>query len=495
MAKAVTHLTGPLDIIRKTAYGENDPHFDYNTALRKMTPLMLQSDDVAVFADMDSTGMGRAWESDIGDLCTTEEWLRKYSLKRFRLDIDCILGAIGFRHISQYEKMIKKPICSRYADGLFSRYTTSDGKAYNLIATKDKLQQFERRLVQLIDLYSRRLEFLTTESRRTFGVVAESSVCLVLNLCTQNASLFSHYLAIVRAVLRQQLNSKGRINLIRVSDIVDSWQPHSVPVTRDIIEDAINWLDTLSSGARCSATAVAEAVMKASGDKRLDAIYLFTGGDDLSSAREILLQQSRFVEVPINVVAFNVFDQDALHYLRELAASSNGRFHAYTINWCVEDYEINPALLNSRPTPQSMNKPVVSKKYLYGGVPAGAGVREDTFRLYEEIEQAKNNLSIVQSIMRDLPENRQAEINMEKQRKAQKRQESANRMVMVTDEEYLSSAEWLKKFGLRSRKLDMYDVLSSVAFRHCDGVVDVGTTPGSMQQTDAVLHSKLVNAK
>ena len=53
-------------------------------------------------------------------------------------------------------------------------------------------------------------------------------------------------------------------------------------------------------------------------------------------------------------------------------------------------------------------------------------------------------------------------------------------------EQYMSSRQWLEKYGLAARKLELFDVLSGVAFKHKDGVVDLKTQPGNDFQTDAV---------
>ena len=57
------------------------------------------------------------------------------------------------------------------------------------------------------------------------------------------------------------------------------------------------------------------------------------------------------------------------------------------------------------------------------------------------------------------------------------------------NEQYMSSRQWLEKYGLGARKLELFDVLSGVAFKHKDGVVDVKTHPGNEFQTDAVSSS------
>ena len=53
-------------------------------------------------------------------------------------------------------------------------------------------------------------------------------------------------------------------------------------------------------------------------------------------------------------------------------------------------------------------------------------------------------------------------------------------------EQYMSSRQWLEKYGLAARKLELFDVLSGVAFKHKDGVVDIKSQPGNDFQTDAV---------
>ena len=57
----------------------------------------------------------------------------------------------------------------------------------------------------------------------------------------------------------------------------------------------------------------------------------------------------------------------------------------------------------------------------------------------------------------------------------------------MRNETYMSSREWLEKHGLKSKHLGFYDVLSGVAFKHQDGVVDIKTAPhDEFLQTDAV---------
>ena len=49
---------------------------------------------------------------------------------------------------------------------------------------------------------------------------------------------------------------------------------------------------------------------------------------------------------------------------------------------------------------------VILKKKTYGGVPPGAGMREDVIRLFEELEDARTTLNQVQNIITQLPDPR-----------------------------------------------------------------------------------------
>lgn len=54
-------------------------------------------------------------------------------------------------------------------------------------------------------------------------------------------------------------------------------------------------------------------------------------------------------------------------------------------------------------------------------------------------------------------------------------------------DEYLTSEEWLQRYGLKAQKLTLYDALADCTFRHADGIVDIKTKPeDESSQTDAV---------
>ena len=94
-------------------------------------------------------------------------------------------------------------------------YTEVNLFFWQISCTKDKLKQIESRLTQAIHLYKRRLEWLTTESRRILGVVEERAVSIVLDIKNMSPQQFDQYRAAVERVLREQVSQLAKFNLIR----------------------------------------------------------------------------------------------------------------------------------------------------------------------------------------------------------------------------------------------------------------------------------------
>ena len=64
----------------------------------------------------------------------------------------------------------------------------------------------------------------------------------------------------------------------------------------------------------------------------------------------------------------------------------------------MDSYEPSPI------EPRNNRANIVLKKRTFGGVPPGAGMREDVALLFEEIEETRNTIAQVQAIMQEVPE-------------------------------------------------------------------------------------------
>ena len=71
------------------------------------------------------------------------------------------------------------------------------------------------------------------------------------------------------------------------------------------------------------------------------------------------------------------------------------RFHAYAITTELDLYE------RSTPNEKNVQSTLIPRKKVFGGIPNGAGVREDVMLVFEELEEARNNLAQIKSIMKE----------------------------------------------------------------------------------------------
>ena len=77
------------------------------------------------------------------------------------------------------------------------------------------LKQLDDRLLQAINLFNRRLEWLTTESRRLFGVIEEKGLTIVLDIRNMSPQQFDQYRIALERVIFEQVTQVAKFNLIR----------------------------------------------------------------------------------------------------------------------------------------------------------------------------------------------------------------------------------------------------------------------------------------
>ena len=85
-----------------------------------------------------------------------------------------------------------------------------------LKVSKEKIQQIENSLLQAIALYKRRIEWLTCESRRLFGVIEEHCITIILDIKTNSPAQFEHCRNAIIRVLEEQVTQLAKFNLIRL---------------------------------------------------------------------------------------------------------------------------------------------------------------------------------------------------------------------------------------------------------------------------------------
>eukprot|EP00794_Sanderia_malayensis_P007171 gene7171-7977_t len=430
------------------------------------------------------------WDPDIRLLQSSDKWIGVYGLKKLKLELQQILPTIGFKHSDAFVKSLKKPISARYSKGLFTRVPYKDGSVYNLVATRDKLRNIEKQLQQAVLLYKKRLEWLTSESRRIFGVIEEKCVCIVLDIQSSSEVEFNMYIQSLVQTIKEQVMFISKINLVRVAIDAQCWQESSTCVTVESINSALDWVLSQPMKTEVSATSTIEAILKTMSDADVEAVYLYTEGSASDTSREIFKRKLNECGKQLNVVSFNCAKPSTLSFLTSVSKIGGGRFHAFSMYHESEEGAANASLLNGRRR-EPTGSYVLSEKYKERpAARIGYGLREDVMKIWEELDQSRNTLAEIQALL----------VEFESPQKAMKAISDAKPPKVEVDkreskgELYMGSKQWLTRHGLKSKKLSFFDFLHTLTFKHCDAVVDIQHPPKN-NIGDAVVKQKLVNAK
>nr|XP_027302467.2 von Willebrand factor A domain-containing protein 3B [Anas platyrhynchos] len=418
------------------------------------------------------------WDMDVQPLISSSKWLQLHGLKRKKLSLSQILSQIGFQHRIDYVTTLGKLVASRYADGLFPQYMREqDGSVYNLTAKKELILHFVDCLMGAIELYQQRMEWLTSESRLIFGVIQERCIVVVLDFGTAAPTEFDACRDALSMVLMEQVTQIAKFNLIRAAQDLMKWQEKCASVSEHTVKSAVKWLWKLDHMTAVSHSSSAEALLEAMSET-VEAVYYFAVGDVPAETKQLLLEKVSDGPCPVNTVSFNAREDETVIFLKELSHLASGRFHAFVQkNYCR--VATGPAL-KCEEDDKDLIAP--NSRKVKGRTPLVAGVREDVFLVWKELEEARSTLRQVQKILSESEQPASGDDDHPIQKHKY--------------DEYLSSEEWLQRYGLKAQKLTLYDALADCTFRHADGIVDIKTKPeDESSQTDAETKRKVIHAK
>uniref|UniRef100_A0A663LX09 von Willebrand factor A domain containing 3B n=1 Tax=Athene cunicularia TaxID=194338 RepID=A0A663LX09_ATHCN len=336
------------------------------------------------------------WDTDIQPLISSSKWLQLHGLKRNKLSLSQILSRIGFQHRKDYVTTLGKLVASRYADGLFPQYKRAqDGSVYNLTAKKELILHFVDCLMRAIELYKQRMEWLTSESRQIFGVIQEQCIVIVLDFGTAAPTEFDLCRDALSMVLVEQVTQVAKFNLIRAAQNLMKWQQKSTPVSEHSVKSAVTWLWKLDHMTAASHINSAEALLEAMSDEAVEAVYYFAVGDVPVDTKQLLLKKVSDGPCPVNTVSFNAREDETIIFLRDLSRLASGRFHAFAQK---NDYKdaTGPAL-KCEEDGRGLIAP--DSRKVKGRMPLVAGVREDVFLIWKELEEARHTVRQVQKIL------------------------------------------------------------------------------------------------
>uniref|UniRef100_A0ABM5FYS0 von Willebrand factor A domain-containing protein 3B isoform X2 n=1 Tax=Pogona vitticeps TaxID=103695 RepID=A0ABM5FYS0_9SAUR len=221
----------------------------------------------------------------------------------------------------------KKIIHAKYCDK-FLHTVLEDGSIIHIYLEDGKCKQYEERMKSALDQMERRLQELKKGSRALFGEITEDCIYILIDTSQSMKDKLPVVKQKILQLLREQLQHKAKFNLVRFDGEVVPWKEKLAKVNECNLEDALIWVKELEVG---SSTDTLKALQIAFSDTETQAIYLLTDGRPDQPPNRILAQLDFQQNIPIHTISFNCDDTGANKFLHELASKTGGRFHYYHI--------------------------------------------------------------------------------------------------------------------------------------------------------------------
>uniref|UniRef100_A0A2I3HRP8 von Willebrand factor A domain containing 3A n=1 Tax=Nomascus leucogenys TaxID=61853 RepID=A0A2I3HRP8_NOMLE len=165
-------------------------------------------------------------------------------------------------------------------------------------------------------------------SRRLFGAVLESKVCILLDTSGSMDPYLQQVKTELVLLIWEQLRKRcDSFNLLSFAESLQSWQDTLVETTDEACHEAMQWVTHLQAQ---GSTSILQALLKAFGFHDLEGLYLLTDGKPDTSCSLVLNEVQRLREkrdVKVHTISLNCSDRAAVEFLRKLASFTGGRYH------------------------------------------------------------------------------------------------------------------------------------------------------------------------
>ncbi|XP_067671399.1 von Willebrand factor A domain-containing protein 3A-like [Haliotis asinina] len=294
------------------------------------------------------------------------DWLAQHGLKAKRLDLYQVLAPNAYSYREEFIPIIKKAVQSQVHEKAMVQFTWHDGSVKNIHVDMTQLFEYQKQLKDSVALYERRIDWLTSGSRRLLGTVVERNVVFLIDTSVSNVNYLIHIQHTLRLVMEQQMANKDYFNIIAFGSEARRWKPTMVKPTALNLQDAWNWvLELQCGGSRNFMSAFRMAVENEEEDKhgvRVQGLYLFTSGvpDQQGAVVSSFIEEATIGrDFRLHSILFNVDDYDVngaipgryanitrtAECLRTMAHCSRGRFHWFRETGIIESDDIQ--LVNS----------------------------------------------------------------------------------------------------------------------------------------------------
>ncbi|KAM9012396.1 von Willebrand factor A domain-containing protein 3A isoform 2-T2 [Ara ararauna] len=260
------------------------------------------------------------------EICSSKEWLLKYSIKKLKLELPRLLFGPGCIHQRKTVALLHKKVSAKYCTVFPS--VEIDGVVKHLQFHPKELEIYTEQLEKVLRCYIERIQWLLSGSRRLFGTILEANVCLLIDTSGSMDPYLPHIMKELTSLIWEQLRkNKVRFNLLRFAENTETWKECLVEATDETCHNAVQWVSTFHAHGN---TCTLMALQKALSFQGIEALYVLTDGKPDTSCSLILTEVERLrkkQDIKIHTISFHCADRGANEFLKKLASQTGGRYH------------------------------------------------------------------------------------------------------------------------------------------------------------------------
>ena len=178
----------------------------------------------------------------------SQDWIEKHGLRARKLNLYQVLAPNAYSYVEDYVPILNKTVQSQVHEKAMCQFIWHDGTIKNLHVDLATLYDFQTRLKDAVRLYEKRIEWISSGSRKIFGSLAEESLVILIDLSQANENYLVHVQHSLRLLMEEQIAQKKLFNLIGFGRSVKKWRPTVVRPTAELLQDAWRWTLDLSCG-------------------------------------------------------------------------------------------------------------------------------------------------------------------------------------------------------------------------------------------------------
>ncbi|TKC46560.1 hypothetical protein EI555_001848 [Monodon monoceros] len=263
-------------------------------------------------------------------VCSSLEWVANYGLKKLKMEISRYLGP-KCTHQTSTQTSASAKYCSIFPS------IEINGMVRHIQCTPREIDAYITHLEKVMRCYVQRLQWLLSGSRRLFGAILESKVCILLDTSGSMGPYLQQVKTELTLLIWEQLwKHCDSFNLLSFAEGLQPWQDTLVGTTDAACHEAMQWVTNLHAQ---GSTSVLQALLASSTTKPdpkafsfpdVEGLYLLTDGKPDTSCSLILSEVQRLTEkrdVKVHTVSLNCSDRTAVSFLRDLASLTGGRYH------------------------------------------------------------------------------------------------------------------------------------------------------------------------